>query len=90
LLAKLAANELCTFPKSKFETHQHSYTAVIAEILKNHPKIQVIDSAIGMFDGQYCYVKKGDKLLYTDFDRLSLRGSTLVAKRIVEFLISSP
>lgn len=42
----------------------------MAKILKNHPKIQVIDSAIDLCGGQDCYVKKGDKLLYTDFDRL--------------------
>ena len=86
MLAKLASNDLCAIPKSKFDAHQRPYRTLMTEVLKNYPNIHVIDSATDLCDEQYCYAKKNGELLYTDLDHLSVSGSMLIANRIKKLL----
>ena len=86
MLAKLASNDLCAIPKSKFDAHQRPYRTLMTEVLKNYPNIHVIDSATDLCDEQHCYGKKNGELLYTDLDHLSVSGSMLIANQIKKLL----
>lgn len=76
----------CAVPRAQYDAHHREYRTLMQSILKDYPAVKIVDGAKVFCDTDYCYASKNGEVLYTDFDHLSLAGSTLVAKEIIHAL----
>jgi len=76
----------CAIPRTQYDEHHREYRLLMQAILKDYLGVRIIDGAKVFCDTNYCYASKNGEVLYTDFDHLSLAGSTLVAKEIIHAL----
>ena len=76
----------CAVKRADFENAQREYRSLILTVLKDYPRVKVLDAADQLCDGQYCYALKDGAILYHGRDHLSLGGSMLVSKEIATLI----
>jgi hypothetical protein len=69
----------CAIERASFDARVKDYMAIIHGVLKEFPKVKVLDLPKALCDENYCYAERGGKMIYQDGDHLSVYGSHLAA-----------
>ena len=78
--------EDCFVPRQDFNDRNDQYRKFIYNILKDYPTIKLFDPTEIFCDDRKCHAIKDSKILYRDFDHLSLDGSEFVAKHLIPII----
>lgn len=73
--------------KIKYESYYNrmfKYKSEILKISKKYQNIHILDPQNAFCDFQYCYAIKDKKMLYADDDHLSIDGSSVQAKYLLD------
>ena len=81
-----APKEPCATPRDSIEQRHAGYRAVVFDVLKKHPAVQVFDPFTTLCDRSLCWAAQGSTILYRDTDHLSLQGSRHVAAALAPLL----
>ena len=81
-----APKEPCATPRDSIEQRHAGYRAVVFDVLKKHPAVQVFDPFTTLCDRSLCWAAQGSTILYRDTDHLSLQGSRHVAAALAPHL----
>ena len=81
-----APKEPCATPRDSIEQRHAGYRAVVFDVLKKHPAVQVFDPFTTLCDSNLCWAAQGSTILYRDTDHLSLQGSRHVAAALAPLL----
>ena len=76
----------CAVKKTEFLERNKKYRTIVDSVLKDFPNVIAIDPTELFCDQEYCYGKRNNDILYQDDDHLSLAGSDLVGKYIIDKL----
>lgn len=71
---------LCARPLKEVLEKQENMRRLVMALAARHPKMKIFDPIPAMCDKTYCYAIRDKKLLYRDYNHLSLDGSIFVAK----------
>jgi peptidoglycan/LPS O-acetylase OafA/YrhL len=88
-LTEQAVRTPCAVPRKDFEARDGAYRQFVLNVLKDYPKVKVFDAAASLCDQEWCWAIKNDRMLYFDYDHVSLDGSRLVGKELVSLLRKS-
>ena len=78
--------EDCFVSRKDFDDRNDRYREMIYRILKDYPTIAFFDPTEIFCDDRKCHGIKENKVLYTDFDHISLEGSKLIAKQLIPII----
>ena len=78
--------EDCFVSRKDFNDRNDRYRKFIYNILKDYPTIKLFDPTEIFCDYRKCHAIKDGKILYRDFDHLSIDGSELVAKHLIPII----
>ena len=78
--------EDCFVSREDFDDRNDRYREMIYRILKDYPTIALFDPTEIFCDDRKCHAIKNGKVLYMDFDHLSIDGSELVAKNLIPII----
>ena len=76
----------CHVKRELFERYESAYRSLMAKVLKDYPKIKVLDAADIFCDQAKCLAMKDNTMLYSDRNHLSLAGSVLLANAVLPLL----
>ena len=62
-------------------THQ-PYVSMLHNLIKQEPRIKLIETQKYLCDGKDCSMAREDKLLYRDFNHLNIYGSKYIGARL--------
>ncbi|MFZ9659059.1 MAG: acyltransferase family protein [Arcobacteraceae bacterium] len=79
----------CKIKYEEYKNRTFEYKNKIREIVNNYKNIRVIDPENAFCDDQYCYAMKDEKMLYADDDHLSINGSELQAKYLINKVLNA-
>jgi hypothetical protein len=79
----------CKIKYEEYKNRTFEYKNKIREIVNNYKNIRVIDPENAFCDDQYCYAMKDEKMLYVDDDHLSINGSELQAKYLINKVLNA-
>ncbi|MBO9536529.1 acyltransferase family protein [Herbaspirillum sp.] len=80
----------CAISRQAFDEKTHDYREIVTRILKDFPQVQVFDSATKLCDDRQCPIMQNGKLLYRDYDHLSVTGSEYIAKWLEPLILQKP
>jgi len=81
---RLASFNKCTFNRTEFDHSRASYREVLKKLNDKYPKLKVFDTTELFCDKLTCYSKNGKgALLYADFNHISINGSEMVLKALL-------
>lgn len=83
-LAEAKVIRPCAIKRSSFDARVKDYLAIVHNVLKDFPRVKVLDLAKTFCDENYCYAERDGKMLYQDGDHLSVFGSHLAAAEFVK------
>jgi peptidoglycan/LPS O-acetylase OafA/YrhL len=76
----------CAVSRAAFDERNRAYRELVFTVLKDFPTVQIFDAAAQLCDAEWCWAMKDGKMLYRDDDHLSVEGSRLMAKALVQRL----
>lgn len=79
----------CAVARREFDERNRDYRRLVAEVLKEFPQVEAFDMAAELCDKHWCWAIKNGKLLYHDFDHLSVDGSRYVVQALVPIVRGS-
>jgi hypothetical protein len=65
----------CAIARSEVDSKRKKYLAIIMDVLKEFPSVQILDPLPAFCDETYCWAIKKEKMLYRDKGHLSKIGS---------------
>ncbi|SDF93052.1 MULTISPECIES: acyltransferase family protein [unclassified Duganella] len=68
----------CSIPRAEFEQKTAAHRAAVAQVLKDVPQVQLLDSAAPLCDASRCHAIINGKLMYRDTHHLSYDGDLYV------------
>lgn len=74
----------CAIERASVEKDNASYRQVVAEVLKEFPKVRAYDPLSDLCDDRYCHAMRDGRVLFRDEVHLSVKGSELIARKITE------
>lgn len=80
----------CALPRTEYAERSKEYREIVLSVTKDFPSVVVFDAAAQLCDKQYCWAIKDGKMLYRDYDHLSLQGSRYIARELEKFLQLDP
>lgn len=83
---KRAPRALCAVSRIAFDVRNSEYRALVHAVLERYPAVKVFDAAAELCDAEWCWAEKGNELLYSDTNHLSMRGSEYVAPTLVKLI----
>jgi peptidoglycan/LPS O-acetylase OafA/YrhL len=78
----------CSIPRATFELAVAPHMAAIAEVLRDFPQVQVLDTAAQLCDARRCRVIIDERLMYRDAHHLSYEGDLHVGRGFSRQLLS--
>lgn len=73
----------CKIEYEKYYNRMFEYKQKILQMAKKYSNVSVLDVEDTFCDERYCYALKDGNMLYLDDDHLSLKGSELQAKNLI-------
>lgn len=77
----------CSFPRADYEHTALTYRKIVFNVLKDYPKVKVLDMSKLFCDESKCVAKKDGKILYLDDNHLSYEGAKLITRDLLDKLI---
>jgi peptidoglycan/LPS O-acetylase OafA/YrhL len=78
----------CAVPRAVVENRNREYRRLIARLQMRLPQLEVFDAAPSLCDDRFCHARRGERLLYSDANHLTLLGSQIVTERLRTVLVS--
>ncbi|HEX4046581.1 MAG TPA: acyltransferase family protein, partial [Elusimicrobiota bacterium] len=76
----------CFAPRAEVDARQEAFRRVLARLRSTHPRLRVFDPVPALCGAAGCSAVRDGRLLYRDRNHLSVEGSRLVAKPLIELL----
>ena len=64
------------------------YVAMLHNLIKQDPRIKLIETQQYLCDGKECSMAQDGKLLYRDFNHLNIYGSKYVGERLASEIVN--
>lgn len=79
----------CAVTRVRVERRNARYRALAAGLQRQLPGLELFDAAAPLCDEEYCHAQRGDDLLYSDANHLTIAGTRLVTAKLVPMLLPS-
>jgi peptidoglycan/LPS O-acetylase OafA/YrhL len=74
----------CAIPREKVDERRQKYLAVVTEILKKFPLVEIWDTLPAFCDKNYCWANRDNLILYRDSHHLNEDGSVYLGNYLIE------
>ena len=73
-VASSTTRVLCAITRQEFEQHDDGHRAIVAQLMREFPTVELFETAPHLCDRQYCHVMLNGRLMYRDTNHLSYEG----------------
>jgi hypothetical protein len=74
----------CAVPRTQVERQTAEHNAILGELLKKHPQVELFDPMPYLCDSQLCWAMKDGRLLYRDMTHLTYSGDLYIGEKFSE------